>query len=352
MANEKGIRDSVFAVVPSYMPDEHLVRVIDGLGNLPVIAGIVVVNDGSSPESEPIFEKVAELDAVHVIRHELNQGKGAALKSGFGYLIETHGEDIGIITVDADGQHAPDDISNVANEHLRKPSALTIGVRAFDQDVPFRSAIGNRLTRHVLKLFHGIEIADTQTGLRALGGKFAASTLSIPSDRYEFELDMLLMARADGVLIEQIPIRTIYLEGNKSSHFNIILDSTRIYFAMARFAFAGMAAAVIDNAIFWILTTQGIGILPSQIAGRTVASFVNYFMVKGMVFHSRSRHTFSAPRYIATVCLLGVLSYGMILLGSETLGMPAIAAKIVAETLIFIGNYVIQRTIVFPARDR
>lgn len=350
MAIEKGNRPIIVALIPCFRPDSHLQNVTAGLAALPDISEIVIVDDGSGPDAATLFADAARTPRVRVLHHPENRGKGAALKTGIRDILDRAGPEVGIVTVDADGQHAPEDVAAVARALAGAPDALVLGVRAFDGNVPFRSAIGNMVTRRILKLFHGIDIADTQTGLRAFGGAFAAKAAELSANRYEFELDMLLLAKADNVGIEQVPIRTIYLDGNKSSHFNVLRDSSRIYFSLLRFSLASITAAAIDNLVFAAAFAVSGSILGSQVASRAVALVVNYAMLKRMVFHSRTRHSVTLPRYLASVFVLAAVSYGLILGCVETFAMPPIAAKILVETLIFTCSFLIQRFFVFPQR--
>lgn len=351
MAIEKDNPLGIVALIPCYKPDTHLPHVVAALAASPEIATVVVVDDGSGPDAQPTFAELSDRHGAVVLRHAENRGKGAALKTGFKDIVARFGERIGIVTVDADGQHATEDVIAVANALKADPDALILGARAFDGDVPFRSAIGNKLTRRVLKLFHGIDVTDTQTGLRGFDGGFARMAAELTSNRYEFELDMLLLAKAAGRRIVQVPIRTIYLEGNRSSHFNVLRDSTRIYFALLRFSVASVTAAVIDNVVFAAAYAVSGSILGSQIASRGVALVINYAMLKRMVFHSSARHAVTLPRYLASVVVLSMVSYGLILASIEAFDMPAIVAKIAVETLIFACSFLIQRFLVFPQRQ-
>ena len=102
---------------------------------------------------------------------------------------------------------------------------MILGCHSFTGDVPFRSRFGNTSTHFLLKLAHGLSLTDTQTGLRGMSAELARKFLTIRANRYNFELDMLLDVKKLGVTIKEIPIETIYLDYNKSSHFNPIFES-------------------------------------------------------------------------------------------------------------------------------
>ena len=223
-------------LIPAYHPDEKLLHLLESL-HAAGLCRILVVNDGSGPDCDGIFSEIRRRwSSVTVLAHETNRGKGGALKTAFRYLLE-HADSSsqqGAVTADADGQHTVPDIRCVMDEMERAPEALVLGVRMFEGKVPLRSAFGNRLTRFLLRLLYGVRIPDTQTGLRGIPRAMMERCLEIPSDRYEFELDMLLAAVSDGIGIRSVPIRTIYIDDNASSHFHPLRDSARIYSVLFR----------------------------------------------------------------------------------------------------------------------
>ncbi len=155
------------------------------------------------------------------------------------------------MTADADGQHHPDDIEKVARALEEQPHWLVLGVRRFQGAVPWRSRMGNELSRRVVHLVVGQKLTDTQTGLRGIPAMLAARLLEIEANGYEFELEMLIAAHQLGVPIKEEPIRTIYEAGNASSHFNPLVDSMKIYFVLLRFASVSVMTAVLDNVVFY-----------------------------------------------------------------------------------------------------
>lgn len=335
----------VHAVIPAYRPSEELIGIVRGLADAG-FASVVVVDDGGGDEFAAIFEAVGNVSGVRLLRHAVNLGKGAALKTAFNHLAISDPEGL-LVTLDADGQHLIDDVVKVRDELLRHPASLVVGVRTFSGRVPWRSRLGNGLTRILFAALVGRRLSDTQSGLRGMSVQFSRQLLTLHSQRYEFELDMLLEARRLGVPFTEVPIRTIYIDDNSGSHFNPVFDSLRIYFVLLRFALSSVVAALIDNGVF--LTAYGVSgsILGSQVAGRLVALVVNYAMVRNFVFHSRDRH--ALPKYLASVVILGGLSYGAIRLMTDEMGVPVIAAKLLAESAIYVLNFLAQRHLVFRA---
>lgn len=344
-------------LIPAFKPSGALVDVVASLVTGPV-DGIVVVDDGSGPEFGAVFEHVRQLPGVRLLRHAINLGKGAALKTGINHCLC---EDSGclIVTADADGQHLAQDILLVAKHGRSSREALVLGARSFDGEVPLRSRIGNVLTRHVLRLVLGYALRDTQTGLRAIPSRLAPHLLKLASRRYEFELDMLILCKQLGVPIEQRRIETVYLEGNAASHFNPLLDSMRIYFALVRFLFTSLGTALLDNAAFAatyaaispIAPLKG-AILASQVSARAAAMIFNYAAVKRLVFASRQSNARVIPKYVLLVAGAAAVSYMAITFLAQDLGMNVILAKILVESALFLPNFVIQRDIVFRNRTQ
>ena len=167
------MRNRFIALIPAYEPDVKILGLTDELREKGF--DIVVVDDGSGPEYERIFGELAE--AATVLTHAANRGKGAALRTGLEYInkymaysetvltasgaVSVSGRDAVIVTVDADGQHLPDDVLRVAEIAASRPDALVLGSRALDMDVPARSRFGNTITRHVYSAVTGVHVHDT-----------------------------------------------------------------------------------------------------------------------------------------------------------------------------------------------
>ena len=161
----------ITVVIPAYKPDDKMLVTLDEL----VKAGftdILVVNDGSGEEFEPIFDAVRNIPECTLLVHEVNRGKGAAMKTAFRYFLDNREDQCCLVTADADGQHLTKDIIATAME-AKEQEKVVLGVRNFsDPNVPSRSKMGNRITCTVFKLFFGMKITDTQTGLRAFPRKY------------------------------------------------------------------------------------------------------------------------------------------------------------------------------------
>jgi glycosyltransferase involved in cell wall biosynthesis len=333
-------------LIPAYKPGPDFPGLIAGLVRLGV-EHIFVVDDGSGVWFRARFEEASAYARVRVVRHAINLGKGAALKTGINAILCEYPDVPVVVTADADGQHAPDDIIAVAQMACANTGALVLGTRVFSQSVPLRSKLGNNATKIVLRVVAGQKLSDTQTGLRAIPAHLLPELLKIPSQGYEFELDMLLLSRNRRLRILEQPIRTIYLDGNASSHFNPLLDSMRIYFVLLRFAMISMFTAVLDNLLFSAVYAYTGNKATSQVVGRLGAMTFNFATVKRMVFNSRGRVLRELAQYTALVAISGTISYGMIVLFTSRFGIGVLKSKLLAEGILFLANFLVQRDFIF-----
>jgi glycosyltransferase involved in cell wall biosynthesis len=333
-------------IIPAYQPAEPLVQLIASLQQKG-ISRILVIDDGSKAGSEAIFSRLLNDYEIEVITHPCNLGKGAAIKTG---LIHIWGRRAGLkwlVTADADGQHTAECIEKFIIS-LNKPNALYLGSRLFDEaKVPLRSRFGNALTQKLLHFFTGLSLEDTQTGLRAIPISFVPSVVGIPENRYEFELEMLLMAHRNGLKMISEPIPAIYIDDNQSSHFNPILDSIRIYFVLFRFVFISIFSGIADTGCFLLLYyITGIPSL-STFFSRLASGYMNFHLNKRYVFRSHESTKSEIVRYAALALVLMTSSYLLLEAFVRNFGMKIVWAKISAEALLFLVSFAIQRIFVF-----
>ena len=212
-------------IIPSLNPDEKLISLAEELiktGN----CRIIVVNDGSGAEHARIFQALGTYEKVTIIEHAVNLGKGAALKTAFAFCLEHFSGAPGVITADGDGQHTPEDILRIAEAMDKNPESIVLGVRAFSKSsTPIRSYIGNKTTNKVFNFLFHVDISDTQTGLRGIPAAELEWMLKIDGQRYDYELNILIQARRRAVRMIQIPIRIVYFDNNRGSHYRMFADS-------------------------------------------------------------------------------------------------------------------------------
>jgi len=206
-------------IIPSLNPNEKLIKLVNELIDFG-FDDIIVVNDGSSSEYDKIFNNLP--NEVRLIKHDVNKGKGEALKSA---IKEVNSN--GFITVDADGQHKVKDVIKI--KKALNDNDIVLGVRNFDLDnVPKKNRLGNKISALTFKLKTGVSLNDTQTGLRGINIKYKSLALSTKGSRYEYEMNFLYNLAKNKVKIKTIDIDTIYDEDNES-HFNVVRDSILIH---------------------------------------------------------------------------------------------------------------------------
>ncbi len=219
----------IVLLIPAYNPPSTLVSFIIDL----VKSGfdnIIVVDDGS--RDKELFNTLGKIPSLTLLCHNTNLGKGAALKTGFKFILEKLPEIDTILTCDSDGQHSVADILYVAHTATQNKDMFILGVRGFKEDIPLRSKLGNLVIKWLLRNLAGLNLKDCQTGLRAFPKAIIIKALALKSNGYEFELGYLLLAHSLGFSFFQVPIKTIYYDDNKGSHFKPIKDSFKVLFTL------------------------------------------------------------------------------------------------------------------------
>jgi len=339
----------IAVIIPAWEPSDSLIRFVSALLELS-FGSIIVVDDGSGPAFARIFASVAQNPRVHVLRHRANLGKGRALKTALRYSSDHLADAVGAVTCDADGQHHPADVRAIADALQREPGKLILGVRQFAGSIPLRSRLGNVLTRHVFGILSGRMLGDTQSGLRGIPRALIPRLREIEGDRYEYEMNVLADAASTCGIVE-VPIRTIYLDGNRASHFRPFRDSMRIYLVLARFCVSSLISAVLDFAIFAIMFWATTSLTTSIVCGRA-SSIANFLLNRRLVFRAGVRLSDAAVRYYGLAILLAAGSYAGIRLLSRGLGMNVLAAKALVEIALSLASFSVQRSCVFPAWAR
>lgn len=334
-------------IIPAYQPGRNLLKLVNHLCSTPR-QNIIVVDDGSSAEHREIFDALTGRAGVHLLRHAVNLGKGQALKTAFNYFLVTFPEaHAGVVTADADGQHLPEDVQRVAAALATNPTELVLGTRRFSGEVPWKSSLGNTLTRHIFYGLLGRKISDTQTGLRGIPRAFLADLLPVPASRYEFELEMLVKASEQHLHVREVPIETVYEDGNRGSHFNPIVDSLRIYFVFLRFLLLSLSTAALDFAVFTAAYLGSGNIFLSTATARLIAGAFNYHFARAAVFKSGGRPSQELVKYVALVIWLMIVSYTLLTGLVIFVGLSVYSSKIIAETVLFLASFAIQRLFVF-----
>lgn len=349
--------DCVVIVIPSYQPADFIIHLCQQLICDNSYIKIVVVDDGSGNDYKDIFDRLS-VKAI-VLHHQTNSGKGAALKTGFKYVLNHFPEAIGCVTADADGQHSVIDILQCRQRLIENRNSLILGCRNFDQvDIPWKSKMGNRLTRRLCSYFIGIAVSDTQTGLRGIPTNYMSKLLNEKSNGYEFEMKMLIDSKSLGIPILEFPIETIYKDNNRGTHFRPIQDSFRIYYVLGarfiKYIISSLSSSVIDLFIFALVcwkfreSTDILVVPAAAVVARMVSIICNFGVNSKYVFESKKTRQFPFIKYALLAAIQTTLSIIFVLIGTKVFQfLPKVFIKAVTDTVLFFFSYKIQHKHIF-----
>lgn len=342
--------DDYVVLIPAYNPDQALVTLIRELKATGFVH-IVVVNDGSIDACRSVFDDV-KADVSTVLEHEQNAGKGAALKTGLRYIVDTYTRTFGVITVDADGQHLPEDVRALYDEGVKWPHHLIMGCRDFASSaIPLRSRFGNQMTRFVMLLGSGLRLKDTQTGLRAIPFRYAEQLIDIPGNRYEFEMNMLTFTKRLQVPIRQTSIQTVYVDENASSHFRPVLDSILIYRMFLAYSLSSVASFLMDIGVYALLIFilnpwfESVHVIVATVLARIVSSLFNYFVNRKLVFKSKAKR--AMLKYFGLVGTQMVMSAIFVYLLFLLFRDGEVILKVIVDSTLFVLSYYVQKKWIF-----
>ena len=347
-------------VIPAYEPDERFVALIQNLIKKQ-ITPIVIVDDGSAKQYQKFFNEAAKImkDNGIILKHNENRGKGAALKTAFKYILKTYPSALGCVTADCDGQHSPECVEKIRQSFSAHQGSLLLGVREFDQkDIPFKSKFGNSLTRFICKFFAGLNVNDTQTGLRGVPLCLMPALTELKGNRFEYEMQMLIYC-ADKVPIVEVPIKTIYeSKKNHQTHFNPLADSVKIYGVIFKqfykYIVSSVLSFLLDISAFWCLCRilknmdLGIRIVSATVLARIISAAFNILMNYVFVFESRKNFIFSSGKYVVLAICIMLLSALFVSKIAVLIPMfSPVLIKVCVDCLLFVLSFYMQKKYVF-----
>ena len=348
-------------VIPAYEPDEKMIDLLERLKEAG-IRHIVVVDDGSGSAYGELFEKAGNLGCL-VLHHAINLGKGRALKTAFNECLLRFPDAPGCICADSDGQHTTEDILACMCKLSKHQEALILGCRNFDaSDVPGRSSFGNKCTRQVFRYLLGISVSDTQTGLRAIPASFMKILMEVKGERFEYETNMLIETKNRNIPIVEVPVETVYIEDNRTSHFNPVKDSLRIYMVFGKFLFSSLSSSVLDLLLFHMFCTMcrplDVKIWPvpyivaATVFARVVSAVYNFLVNYRIVFKSKEKMAVTAGKYfLLAVCQMFCSAFLVNLLYS-LIGGTEVFVKMPVDIFLFFISFVIQRELVYRKKGK
>ncbi len=349
----------VYVVIPSLNPDNKLNETVKGLKD----AGFekfIIVDDGSDAQHKKFFPETSK-DCIRLV-HRKNRGKGRSLKFAFRYILCNCPDAECVVTVDGDGQHLPEDVLRCVSAVDTNKNTAVFGCRNFkSKKIPARSRFGNNFTHGVLKLLCGINISDSQTGLRAFPVSLLPLLLKIKGERYEYETNMLLKFKQNGVEFKEVKIHTVYIEENESSHFKPFVDSLRIYRFILAFFATSIASFVIDIVLFHLLkavfsSKTSLAILLATVLARVVSSLINYSLNKTKVFDCKSGkntllkyYLLAIPQMLVSALLVTAFTF---IFGLKVNSFSSTLVKLIIDTVLFFISYRIQQNFVFSEKHK
>ncbi|MBO4888546.1 MAG: bifunctional glycosyltransferase family 2/GtrA family protein [Firmicutes bacterium] len=334
-------------LIPAYEPDDGLIRLVQEMRSCGM--EVILVDDGSSEDAQEVFRRAS--DQAMILRHTKNKGKGASLRTGLDWILHHFGGEYTVVTMDADGQHLPKDAVRVLSQAESEPGTLVLGSRRFQGKVPFKSRFGNSLTRTVFRLSTGVSLQDTQTGLRAFSSDLIPILLSVRGDRYEYEMNVLTAFAKTGRRIREVPIETVYLNDNRSSHFHVIRDSFLIYKELLKFSAASFASFLLDYGLYALFMLFSHSLVLSNLLARLISASFNYTINRTIVFEDRGDIGRSLLSYfLLSVGILAAGTLGLKLLVS-VLSVHYLLAKIAVEMILFFTSYFVQKRWIFPGKE-
>lgn len=213
-----------YIIIPTYNEEKNIARVISGIRKY--TDHIIVVDDGSQDKT---YQKAKEsIDGGVVLKHKINIGKGAALKTGCEAALKLQAEMM--VVMDGDGQHDPNDIPKLLNKLEEENLDIVFGARQPNENMPTMMILGNKILTKLINLLLNIKLTDTQTGFRALTSN-AYKKLRWYSFDYSVETEMIVRASKNNLRYGEVPISTIYKDNYKGT---TCIDGIKIFFNLIK----------------------------------------------------------------------------------------------------------------------
>lgn len=334
----------VVILIPALNPNEGLITLVEDLKK-ENLNNIIVINDGSTSECNNIFSKLTKKYDIKVYNHEVNLGKGQAIKTGISKI--KNDNIIGVVTVDADGQHLAKDARKVAEKlGLAK---IILGERYLEgKNVPLLSKIGNKFSSIYLRFLTGAKLKDTQTGLRGIPKKYFELALNVNGQRYEYEMNFLKEVYKNKIEVETIPIETIY--ENRIKNFRILKDSYIIYKDFLKNIISSLISAIIDVILFQLFVCSGVYVFYSNIFARIISGISDFSINKKWVFRNNKNSNngvVELSKYTILFMIQMLINSILVTVLNQYYSNIILIIKIIINFLMYIVNYFIKKKFIF-----
>ena len=364
MQNDINILSNIVVLIPSLNPTTKLLEYVNSL----IVEGfkrVIIVNDGSKVETHSIFDELNKLDDCEVLHHQTNKGKGTALKTGLSFIQANLNDDdfIGVITADADGQHLVSDVVKIGYALEKNQDKYIIGFRNFDNEhMPKKNKLGNKLANLALRLFHGIKIKDSQTGLRAFPKRYFDFALTTKGRAFEYETNLLIHSKQKKIDLCEVQTTAVYDEHNYETTYHPLKDTVKIFWLIfgtfIKFSLSSMGSALVDLLAFFILEkfifvgmSVAINLLISAFIARVLSSVVNYLINKQLIFKDKRKSIKSVWKYYLLWISKLMISTAFVFLLGKIFTVEPVALKLVVDMLLFFVGYKLQNEVIFQTSE-
>lgn len=216
-----------FVVIPAFNEGLRLPLVVNEVKKY--VADIIIVDDGSNEKNSAVIAQL--IDQATVIRHRINLGKGAAMRTGVEAAIARGAE--AIVLMDGDGQHQASDVSRLLKKLESEDLDIVFGSRTIGKDMPLVMMLGNKFLSLCSSFLFGLYVSDTQSGFRAFRTR-AYPALCWDSPRYAVETEMIANAAKKKLKSGEVQVQTIYHDDYKGT---TVIDGLRIFFNLLKWKF-------------------------------------------------------------------------------------------------------------------
>lgn len=342
--------NKIILLMPAYNPGEKMVSLITELKK--EFQCIIVVNDGSDAQYQKYFDEVK--DQVVLLNHKKNIGKGAALKTGFKYILERHKTAYGVVTVGADGQNSTTDILRCCKEFVEDKNVTVYGCRDFleDEDISEESRIDNELTSHMLRLYSGIDISDTLTKLRVFPTKILKELIKVEGDRFDYDLNVIFRLSELRITIKEVLVDALPVEPPKRPLYVRLIDRAKIYFVFLKFCLSSFVCYCTDLIMFSVIkhflypVTPGWYIILATVFARIISGSMNY-CVNRLVFKTKVDVSTAGKRFLILWFCQMCMSAFFVNTISLMSPFDATIIKMIVDFFLFMASYQFQRKWVF-----
>ena len=254
---------------------------------------------------------------------------------------------LGVITVDADGQHLVKDVKKVAIK-LEEEEKIVLGERDFksSKEVPLASKLGNKFSSFYFKLLTGMYLKDTSTGLRGIPKKYFDLALNTQGDRYDFEINFLKEMHYNKLKFNSVDIEVVY--ENRIRNYRIIKDSIIIYKEFFKNLISSLICAIVDILLFWLFAEK-IGIIfLANVLARICSGILDFTINKYWVCNKKkSKKTFYEFIKYTILFVVQMLVNSLIVTILSNIFGALILIKLIVNLVLYIINFFVKNRYIF-----